>query len=193
MTENIIKQLKIGFTVLFIIIAIGTLGFEMIEPDWGFLDSFYMTIISISTTGFKEVKPLSTEGRILTIFLIISGVLTIAYTGGKSAQILIENQIFRRRRMAKNLDLVHDHYIVCGYGLTGRKICESLNDNKVSFVVIENDQDKIDMIIDKDYIFVNGDASNDEILLKAGIERAKGSKNTVDAFSKLTPCFLIFE
>lgn len=179
MTENIIRQLKIGFTVLLIIIAIGTLGFEVIEPEWGFLDSFYMTIISISTTGFKEVKPLSTPGRILTIFLIISGVLTIAYTGGKAAQILIENQIFRRRRMAKNLDLVHDHYIVCGYGRSGKKICESLNESNVSFVIIESDQEKIDKIIEEDFIFVNGDASNDDILIKAGIERAKGLVSVV--------------
>lgn len=179
MTENIIRQLKFGFTILFIIIAIGTLGFELIEPDWGFLDSFYMTIISISTTGFKEVKPLSTEGRILTIFLIISGVLTIAYTGGKAAQILIENQIFRRRRMAKNLDNVHDHYIVCGYGRSGKKICESLKDSNASFVIIESDQNKIDLIIEKDYLFVNGDASNDETLIKAGVERAKGLVSVV--------------
>jgi voltage-gated potassium channel len=174
MTENIIKQLKFGLAVLFIIIALGTLGFELLEPEWDFLDSFYMTIITISTTGFKEVKPLSTEGRILTIFLIISGVMTIAYTGGKAAQILIENQIFRRRRMAKNLNRVHDHYIVCGYGRMGRQICESLTENKASFVVIENDQVKIDKIIEKEYMFVNGDASNDDILLKAGIEKAKG-------------------
>jgi voltage-gated potassium channel len=179
MIENIIKQLKFGFAALIIIIAIGTIGFETIEPEWDFLDSFYMTIITISTTGFKEVRPLSAGGRILTIFLIISGVLTIAYTGGKAAQILIENQIFRRRRMAKNLDIVRDHYIVCGYGRSGRQICESLNENKLSFVVIENDREKIDKLIEVNYLFVQGDASNDEILIKAGVERAKGLVSVV--------------
>jgi voltage-gated potassium channel len=179
MTQNILRQLKFGFAALFIIIAIGTIGFEMIETEWDFLDSFYMTIITISTTGFKEVKPLSTEGRILTIFLIISGVLTLAYTGGKAAQILIENQIFRRRRMARNLDVVRDHYIVCGYGRSGRQICDSLMENKFSFVVIENDREKIDKIIEMNYLFVHGDASNDDILIKAGVERAKGLVSVV--------------
>ncbi len=179
MIQNIIRQLKFGFGALFIIIAVGTIGFEMIETEWDFLDSFYMTIITISTTGFKEVKPLSTEGRVLTIFLIISGVLTMAYTGGKAAQILIENQIFRRRRMAKNLDVIRDHYIVCGYGRSGRQICDSLVENKFSFVVIENDREKIEKIIEKNFLFVHGDASNDEILIKAGVERAKGLVSVV--------------
>ena len=179
MIQNIIRQLKFGLAALIIIIAVGTIGFEVIETEWDFLDSFYMTIITISTTGFEEVKPLSPAGRILTIFLIISGVLTIAYTGGKAAQILIENQIFRRRRMAKNLDVIRDHYIVCGYGRSGRQICDSLVANKFSFVVIENDREKIEKIIEKNFLFVNGDASNDEVLIKAGVERAKGLVSVV--------------
>ena len=81
--------------------------------------------------------------------------------------------------MAKNLDVIRDHYIVCGYGRSGRQICDSLVANKFSFVVIENDREKIEKIIEKNFLFVNGDASNDEVLIKAGVERAKGLVSVV--------------
>lgn len=174
MKSNVFNQLKFGLFALIFIIAGGTIGYEIIEKDWDLLDSFYMTVITISTTGFKEVKNLSNEGRVLTIFLIISGVLTIAYTGGKAAQILIETQIFRRRRMSKELANISGHYLVCGYGRMGKHICEGLKYNKVPFVVIENDQKKIEDIVELGYLYITGDATNDEILTKAGVKRAKG-------------------
>ena len=124
MTTNVVKQFKYGLVALIFIIVIGTIGFELIEQDWPVLDSFYMTVITISTTGFEEVKPLTETGRLFTVFLIISGVLSIAYTGGKGAQILIEKQMLRRIRMKRRLDLMADHYIVCGYGRMGKQICE---------------------------------------------------------------------
>jgi voltage-gated potassium channel len=174
MKSNVFNQLRLGLVTLLIIIVLGTIGYEIIESDWDLLDSFYMTVITISTTGFKEVKDLSNHGRILTIFLIISGVLTIGYTGGKAAQMLIETQVFRRRRMSKELETISDHYIVCGYGRMGRHICEGLKYNKVPFVVIETEQKKIEAIIENGYLYINGDATNDEILTKAGVKRAKG-------------------
>ncbi len=174
MKSNTFNQLRFGLVSLIVIIVVGTIGYEIIEDDWDFLDSFYMTVITISTTGFKEVKDLSNEGRLLTIFLIISGVLTIAYTGGKAAQILIETQVFRRRRMSKELENISGHYIVCGYGRMGKHICDGLKYNNMPFVVIENDQKKIEIIRELDFLFINGDATSDEILVKAGVKKAKG-------------------
>lgn len=174
MKSSAFNQFRFGLVSLFVIIVVGTLGYEIIEEDWDLLDSFYMTVITISTTGFKEVKNLSTEGRILTIFLIISGVLTIAYTGGKAAQILVETQLFRRRRMSKELENISGHYIVCGYGRMGKHICDGLKYNKMPFVVIENDLKKIEIIDELGYLFINGDATSDEIFIKAGVKRAKG-------------------
>ena len=136
MKSNVFNQLKFGLFALIFIIAGGTIGYEIIEKDWDLLDSFYMTVITISTTGFKEVKNLSNQGRVLTIFLIISGVLTIAYTGGKAAQILIETQIFRRRRMSKELANISGHYLVCGYGRMGKHICEGLNITKYLLLLL---------------------------------------------------------
>lgn len=168
------KQFKLGLLLLFLVIIVGTVGYEILEVNWTLLDSFYMTIITISTTGFREVKDLSQPGRMFTVFLIISGVLTIAYTGGKAAQILIETQVLRRRKMSKELEKISDHYIVCGYGRMGRQICEGLVENHVPFVVIENDQKKLTIIKELNLLFIEGDATNDEILIKAGIKRAKG-------------------
>jgi voltage-gated potassium channel len=174
MDSHAATQFKLGLFALVIIVTIGTIGYEIVETDWDLIDSFYMTVITISTTGFKEVRPLSETGKIFTVFLIISGVMAIAYTGGKAAQILIEKQIFRRRRMSKKLVLMTNHYIVCGYGRMGIQICEGLRDYNVPFVVVENDPKKIELLIENDFLFVNGDATNDDVLLSAGVEKAKG-------------------
>ena len=183
MHSNAFLQLKYGIISFVLIILIGTVGFEIIEQEWDFIDSLYMTIITISTTGFKEVKPLSTGGRILTIFLIVSGVFTIGYTAGKAAQIFIEKKVFRRKRMEKRLETISNHYIVCGFGRMGKQISEALLENHYEFVVVENNPVNIEVLLERGYNFVNGDAASDEALLKAGVERAKGlvSVLTTDA------------
>jgi len=173
MRSQLLKQVAYGLAILTLIVVGGTLLYEAIE-GFSFIDALYMTIITISTTGFREVKPLSDNGRLLTIFLIISGVLTVAYTGGRAAQLIIETQIFRRRRMSKQLNQLKDHYIVCGYGRMGREVCESLSKNNVPFMVIEKETDKIEALIEKNILFIHGEAANDKVLEEAGIKRAKG-------------------
>lgn len=173
MQNHLLKQVIYGLTILTLIVVAGTLLYETIE-GFSFIDALYMTIITISTTGFREVKPLSDNGRLLTIFLIISGVLTVAYTVGRAAQLIIETQIFRRRRMSKQLGQLKNHYIVCGYGRMGREVCESLSENDVPFLVIEKEISKIEELIEKNILFLHGDAANDEILEQAGIKLAKG-------------------
>jgi voltage-gated potassium channel len=179
MSGNGTNQFKNGLIGIFAIIVIGTIGFEIIEHDWTILESFYMTVITISTTGFKEVKPLSDIGRLFTSFLIIAGVLTIGYTVSKAAQVLIEKQLFRRKRMERKLEMLANHYIVCGCGRMGKQICEALKENKYSFVVVENNPVNVEYLINKGFYFVDGDATSDEALLKAGIERAKGLVSVV--------------
>jgi len=173
MVEKTIKQLKFAFAVLLLIIISGTVGYLLIEK-WNLLDSFYMTIITISTTGYEEVHPLSAVGRFFTSILIIAGVGTIAYAGGRAAQLIIETQILRRRRMSKKVEHLHQHFIVCGFGRMGKHICNELKMANVPFVVIEKDESLFDLLNELGYLYVLGDATNDEILLKAGIQRAKG-------------------
>jgi len=173
MERNIFKKLEVGLGLVLLVIITGTLGYKIIE-GWSLFDSFYMTIITISTTGFKEFKPLSTSGMVLTVFLIITGVISLAYTGGRGVQLLVESQILRRRKMSKNLERVSNHYVVCGFGRMGSQIAEHLLENDLSFVVIENEPNNVLKLNELNYLFVNGDATDDDALIKAGVERAKG-------------------
>ena len=173
MADRTLKQLKAGAFLLLITLVTGSIGFMLIE-HWSFLDSIYMTFITITTTGFEEVHPLTHSGRIFTIILLVMGIGSIAYTGGRAAQLLIENQIIRRRRMSKKLEELKNHYIVCGYGRMGKYICEELSSAKVEFIVIENEPGKIDRLIEMNFLYISGDATSDEILTMAGVMKAKG-------------------
>ena len=155
------------------VIAFGSLGYMIIE-GWNLLDSVYMTIISITTTGYREVYPLSQLGKMFTLLIIILGVVTIAYAGGRLAQLFVESYLFRRRKMVKQLSTLENHYIICGYGRMGKKICQELEENKAKFVVIEKNPTEIENLRTRDYLFVEGDATDDDILTQAGIKKAKG-------------------
>lgn len=173
MTNRILRQLQFGLSILLLTIIVGTFGYIIIEK-WHILDAFYMTVITITTTGFEEVHPLSQAGRLFTIIIIVMGIGSIAYIGGRAAQLVFETQIYRRRKMSKKVDEIKNHFIVCGYGRMGRFICEELKEANSDFVVIENDQQKIDKLLSRGLMFVNGDATMDDVLISAGIKRAKG-------------------
>ncbi|UCF63592.1 MAG: potassium channel protein [bacterium] len=173
MLEKTVQQLKIAVLLLVGVILFGMMGYMFIE-GWNFFDAIYMTIISITTTGYKEVHPLSDAGKIFTLFVIIFGVVAIALIGGRLAQFFVETYVFRRRRMEKKLKVIHHHYIICGFGRMGKKICEELHTNKAEFVVIEKDHKEIENLRDRDFVYIEGDATDDETLLRAGIKEAKG-------------------
>lgn len=167
------KQFTLALAFLSLIIAIGTTGYVIIEK-WDILDAFYMTIISITTTGFSEIRPLSPMGRMFTTSLIVFGVGTFAYIGGRGMQILLEQKLLRRRRMNRKVVNLNNHYIVCGYGRLGRTICHELYDMKVPFVVIEKKESLIEELMQSSMLFLHGDATHDDTLQKAGIEKARG-------------------
>ena len=167
------KKLQVGLGIILAIILTGTFGYMFIE-GWTLFDSFYMTIITISTTGFKELRPLSTAGMVLTVGLIITGVLALAYTGGRGVQVLVESQILRRRKMNRKLEAISGHYVICGFGRMGKQIAEHLLEHKLGFVVIENEPNNVSKLSELGYLFVNGDATDDDALVNAGVQRAKG-------------------
>ncbi len=158
-------------------ILIGTFGFHFIE-DMAPLDAFYMTIITIFTVGYREVQPLSPAGQIFTIFVILGGVGTVLYAFTKIAEIIFGGGLqsfLRRKRMEKRLRNIKDHYIICGHGRTGRTVHERLLEEGVAFVAIDNSEDKLECLKDNpDCLFIKGDATQEEVLLAAGIKRAKG-------------------
>ncbi len=170
---HIKHQVKIAVALLFGIIFVGVVGYEIIE-GWDWFDSLYMTIITITTTGYREVRPLSPAGRFFTMFILVLGVATIAYTGGRIAQLFVETYLQRRKKMSRKVQSLKNHYIVCGYGRMGKKICEVLKKNKADFVVIERNPEEIERLREHGLTYVEGDATEDEILNLAGIKQAKG-------------------
>ncbi|MBF0465547.1 MAG: potassium channel protein [Nitrospirae bacterium] len=147
----------------------------MAVEGWNAFDSFYMVVITLATIGFQEVHPLSNEGRAFTIFLIFSGVGILAYNVNVALRALFEGEfqkILGRRKLEKKIKEIKDHYIICGFGRMGRIICKELRSCWVPFVVIDQEIAKPDE--DEDYLFLAGDATHDEVLKMAGIERAKG-------------------
>lgn len=173
MVEKTFHQIKVGIVLLLTIILSGTLGYMIVE-GWSFFDALYMTIISITTTGYQEIHPLSGFGRALTLMVIIMGVMTIAYTGGRLAQFFVEIYVLRRRRMTKKLKSLRNHNLICGFGRVGKRICQELHANNTPFVVIENNPTEIENLYNCGYLYVEGDATDDAILEEAGIRHARG-------------------
>lgn len=166
------KHLFSALAFLLIIIFLGTAGYTFFE-GWGFLDSLYMTIITITTTGFREVHPLSTGGEIFTIVILIFGFSALAYAAGRGAQYIFEYGLFWRRKMKKKITSLKNHTIVCGFGRMGREICRMLEINKSPFIVIEQDKEAIGELMNLDYTFFEGNANEDETLKEARINEAK--------------------
>lgn len=170
------RRLSVSGALLLIILALGTFGYMLIE-DAGFLDSLYMTIITITTVGYDETFPLGSQGRIFTIFLILIGVGFVLYVFSKITEDVIEGGLQKsigRMKMKKRVARLRDHLIVCGYGRIGKVICKILEENNRSFVVIEKNPHKIQAIADCGHLVLEGEASDDRILKEAGIEKAKG-------------------
>jgi voltage-gated potassium channel len=168
---------RLVLAALFIggVIAFGTVGYMIVE-EWSFFDSLYMTIITLTTVGYREVHELSHNGQIFTIVLLVGGVGTVFYALGIGAKIIIEGElqeIYGRKRLEKKLKNLREHYIVCGYGRMGKIIARELKHKKLPFSIIE----KNDVLLDSDermeMLIIQGDATKDELLKKAGIERAK--------------------
>jgi voltage-gated potassium channel len=174
------QQLRVGIALLVLTLIVGPVGYMILE-GWDFLDAMYMTIISVTTTGFEEVHHLNPAGRIFTVFLIVAGVGSIAYTSGRAVQVLFETQLFRRRRMSRQLYQLHEHFIVCGFGKMGKYICEELAENKAPFVVVEMDPGKVETAQEAGYVALQGDATSDDTLEEAQITRAKGLVAVLDS------------
>ncbi len=167
--------LRTSLMLLCMTLAFGTFGYHFLE-DMPFFDALYMTIITISTVGFSEVKTLSTLGRLVTIFIISTGVTLGAYTIGMILRMFIEGELkktFGRKKMEKQISKLTDHYIICGYGRIGTLICEELHDSNISFVVIEQDPAAAEKLENKNFFYFHMDATSEEALIAAGIMNAK--------------------
>jgi voltage-gated potassium channel len=154
------------------LIAAGTAGYTMIE-QWKVVDSFYMTIITLSTVGFGEVRPLSPLGKVFTSILIVLGVGTLAYGATRATEAVLERGLLRKRRLTMELKRLKDHVILCGYGRMGAVISDQLKARSVPFVIIEKNPETVDHLESQGLVYVKGDATDDNSLIEAGIKRAR--------------------
>ena len=164
-----------GFMALSLVFVCGLIGYMRVE-GWSFFDSLYQVVITLSTVGFQEVYPLSRNGRILTMVLIVSGVGSFAYLVGSFTQVLVEGRLqkyFGRRRMQKIIDRLSDHVIICGYGRIGSIVASEILAENVAAVIVESNPEVIRLLDEQGVPYVAGDATADEVLLAAGLERAR--------------------
>ncbi len=157
-----------------LLIALGTVGYMLIEK-WSVLDSLYMTVITLSTIGYGEVHAVSQSGRIFTLVLIVLGVGFFLYVIGNVVQFLVEGRIrlvLGRHKLDKQIGQLNNHYIVCGYGRMGRALCRYLTQKKLNFVAIEKNANRIPIMNEDGILYIEGEATAEESLLKAGLKRA---------------------
>jgi voltage-gated potassium channel len=168
---------------LVLALAYGVMGYMLLE-EWRFLDALYMTVITLTTVGFREVRPLDDTGIVFTISLITIGVGLVLVTITVIAQWVLEGhfgETTRRKRMQRRLDKLGNHLVVCGYGRVGRAVARELEAEHAAFSVIERGEDLVDQMEADGVAHVFDDATRESALRKAGVERARGLVCAVDS------------
>jgi voltage-gated potassium channel len=161
---------------IFSVVVVGVLGYRWLE-GYSWLDAFYMVAITLSTVGYREVHPLSPAGQIFTIALLAGGLGAVFYTAVSVVEKAVAGefqQFLGKRRMQKQIDVLIDHYIVCGFGRIGEVICRELASKPVPFVVLEQLEERVREAEANDYLVLHGDATDEKMLLAAGVQRAQG-------------------
>ncbi len=176
------RFMRVALLLLLVIIA-GTIGYMVIER-WPLLDAVYMTIITISTVGYNEIHPLSTTGRVFSSVLIFGGVGVMLYTGGALVQYIIEGHfpnIFGRHKMKEKIEKLKNHIILCGYGKVGQEVAQVFDSEEAIFVVIDESEEAVAKAIENGHFCLRGEATSDDTLEEAGIQRAKGLVAALDS------------
>jgi voltage-gated potassium channel len=158
------------------LLVLGSLGFVWLE-GWNFFDALYMTVTTLTTVGYGEVHPLNHIGRLYNMALILTGMGVLFYIVGGLARAVIEGELqaaLGQRKLIKHIKRLKNHYIICGFGRIGEFIARQLKGRDLPLVVIDKNPEQISRLEEMGYYFITGDATRDEVLLEAGIERAKG-------------------
>lgn len=158
------------------VVTLGVLGYRFLQ-DHTWLEALYMTVITLSTVGFREVKPLNATGQVFTIALLVGGLGMVFYTAVTVVEKVVEGefqQFFGKRRMQKRIGALTDHYLVCGFGRIGEVLCRELASKPVPFVVIEQHEERVREAEALQYLVLQSDATDEKSLLAAGVKEAKG-------------------
>ena len=175
------RKIFIIALIFITLLLVGTFGY-MLTEGMSFWMGMYLTIITVFTVGYGDFVPVHPSGRVFTVFLVITSVSFVMYTFSKVTETMIEGELrglYKRRKMNRQISRLRDHYIVCGFGRIGKEICKILQEHQRPFVIIEKDVEEIKAIEDLQYLYLQGEAADDEVLLNAGIERAKGLVSVV--------------
>jgi voltage-gated potassium channel len=158
------------------LIGFGMVGYVVLEPNYTPFDALYMTVMTITTVGYGEVHRLSTAGRAFTIFLMLGGIFTMFYAAGELIRAIVSGEVrtaLGRYRMEQSLARLNYHVIVCGFGRMGRLVCREFDAKGIAFVVIEKQAELLADFNLKHGIALAGDATSDEVLQRAGVQRAR--------------------
>lgn len=168
------SKILVALTLMVLVLLFGVIGYKMLS-DFTWIEAVYMTIITVTTVGFSEVRPLDANAKIFTVFLIVTSVFIFGFAiSVVSEYILGRNslELLKKKKVKKQIDSLSNHVVICGFGRNGMQAAEKLTAYQKPFVVIERDKEIIERHED-DILFVEGDANEDEVLLEAGIDRAQ--------------------
>ena len=168
-----VREIVVVFIFLCALFAAGTVGYMLIE-GWNWIDGLYFTFITLTTIGFEEIGELSTAGRFFTMGVAVLGIGAAAFIAGRSAQLLLIGRRIRERHMKRQISHMKNHYIICGYGRVGKRIAEELIRSRDPFVVIDRAEEEIALLRAARIPFIAGDAEDEDILYRAGLDSAKG-------------------
>jgi voltage-gated potassium channel len=175
MKERQVKHIAIGLILLVTVISVGVIGYMILEK-FSFVEALYMTIITIATVGFEEVHQLDNAGMVFTSFLIIFSFGLFVYVVTSFTRLLVEGvfrNYYKDNKVKKRVQRLSDHVIVCGFGRNGRQAIVELKDHRKKFVIIESGKEMVDRIrLETDYLYIEGDATQEEILEAAEIQKA---------------------
>jgi voltage-gated potassium channel len=170
-----VRHLRFSIAALISIIGLGTFGYSLIE-GWSAFDALYMAVITLATVGFKEVQPLTQEGKLFTIILIITGTGMIAYTLGSLLQFTLEGQLRKvlgRKKVESRISKLSGHYIICGFGRIGHLICKEFQAKPSPFVVVEKDPQHLELQTEE-IVVASSSVLTGKTLVDAGIRQSMG-------------------
>jgi voltage-gated potassium channel len=171
-----VVRLRRSLFMLAGVVTFGTVGYMLIE-GWNAWDALYMTVISVTTAGYREVHPLSRRGELFTMVVLTVGVATVLYSFSFVMARLVEGDLesrWVRRRRERMLDELTNHFIICGFGRMGLIIAQEFVRQSVPFVIIERDSDRMQQAVDAGFLAVEADASSEQVLKRVQIDRARG-------------------
>ena len=169
------RRLRIPLTVLLLVVIVGTVGFRLLENNVKtFLDSFFFTLVTVTTIGYGNITPQTVAGKFLAIGVIIVGVGAALVSMQTVFESLVGKRIKEELRMAEREVHKSGHYLVCGYSMVGKAIVRNLEEKKADFVVVEQDKEKVKRMVDENLTVIEGDAREEMVLERAGIKKARG-------------------